>query len=174
MPDSLRARIAGGCFHTVIEHHHAIRTLVHSGLYGSALALIRPTFEAFVRGLWVARVAEDGEVERLTKDKFPPFGEMIEAIEATGKAGDGQLSRLKTDHWKHLCSLTHTGAGQIIGRLTPNGLGGDGFTDEEIVAALAWADCLAIQVVRSLGRLADRPNVVRAADSKAVDHFEAA
>jgi hypothetical protein len=172
LPDSLRTQIAGGCFHAVIEHHQAIRNLIHDGLNGSALALIRPTFEAFIRGAWVAAVASDDEVEKLRReDDFPSLGQMLSLLETVGNVGKGRLMKLKDDHWKRLCSLTHTGSSQILGRLTPTGLGGDGFHDAEILDALTWADWLVIQAVRTIGALADNPNTVRAADERVVAHF---
>ncbi|WP_425519495.1 DUF6988 family protein [Xanthomonas arboricola] len=40
-------------FTVVHEHQRACCQLTYSGLLGSAMALMRPSFEAFVRGLWL-------------------------------------------------------------------------------------------------------------------------
>jgi len=40
-------------FAVVHEHQSSVMLLVKHGLLGSATALMRPSFEAFVRGLWL-------------------------------------------------------------------------------------------------------------------------
>jgi hypothetical protein len=44
-------------------------------LYGSALALVRPVFEARLRAHWVVGCAKDAEVDQLAED--PDFDIMI-------------------------------------------------------------------------------------------------
>ena len=51
LPRNKRVQLASACWHVAIEHYMAIVVLVREGLYGSALALMRPAIEAFVRGL---------------------------------------------------------------------------------------------------------------------------
>jgi hypothetical protein len=47
IPDQRRYRIAGGCFYIAMEHQKAIVLLVAKQLYGPALSLVRPIYEAF-------------------------------------------------------------------------------------------------------------------------------
>lgn len=53
-------------FAVVHEHQSSAMLLVKHGLLGSATALMRPAFEAFVRGLWL-QWADDQELARFQK-----------------------------------------------------------------------------------------------------------
>ena len=53
-------RLAEGCLDVALEHHRAIVLLISHALYGSAFALIRLLFEAYMmRGLWLHRCASE-------------------------------------------------------------------------------------------------------------------
>jgi hypothetical protein len=99
----------------------AILVLVDEGLYGSALALIRLQFEAYVRGMWLTRCAGDGEVDRAGNDDFPVINSMIESLEHPGLLDSSLLSTIKRDAWEPLNSHTHTGYQQIGPRLNKDG-----------------------------------------------------
>jgi hypothetical protein len=162
LPTEKRTQLACACWHVAFEHHQAIVILTHEGLYGSARALIRPLFEAYVRGLWLKLAASDKQVDDAGRDQFPEFGLMIGGIEATGQVPQGGLSAIKAGSWKRLCSLTHTGYQQIRARLTPEGLG-YAYTDGEIMEALIWADWIVLHAVVAFGNTAGDESVARAA-----------
>ncbi|MGH8464132.1 MAG: DUF6988 family protein, partial [Pseudomonas sp.] len=61
-PDHMAA-VAFGVVH---EHQKSVMVLVQHGLLGSATALMRPAFEAFVRGLWL-QWANDDELAHFQK-----------------------------------------------------------------------------------------------------------
>lgn len=120
-------------FHsTVIEHHRSIIVLIESKLFSSACSLIRPLFEAYVKGLWFSHCAEDKDFNALRKDKFQKtFGLMIAEIDE--KKGS-KLSVPKGYYWKTLNSFTHSGAA-LLGRK----YNGDSITnshDEELLKSL--------------------------------------
>jgi hypothetical protein len=138
-----RSYLSGACLHASIEHGMAILVLVDEGLYGSALALIRLQFEAYVRGLWLAQCASDCEVDKAGRDEFPKIGPTIESLERPGLLDSALLSTIKGDAWKPLNSLTHTGYQQIGPRLNKDGIGSY-FDDNQIRVALNWAEALAI------------------------------
>lgn len=149
-----RARISAGCFHMAIEHSQALVLLLSQGLPGSALALQRPLLEAFVRGVWILRAATDESVDRAGNDNFPnDFGLLIREIEAAGVFVPGMLSDLKADHWKRLCSLTHTGFQQIGARYTASGLG-QNYEEDELMSALAFANGISAMTVMEFAGLA--------------------
>ena len=138
-----RSYLSGACLHASIEHGMAILVLVDEGLYGSALALMRPQFEAYVRGMWLAQCAGDSEVDGAGRDKFPKIGPMIASLEKPGLLDIALLSTIKRGAWEPLNSFTHTGYQQIGPRLNKNGIGSY-FDDEQILAALNWAEALTI------------------------------
>ena len=129
-----RSRLACACWHVAVEHSMAIVVLVHEKLHGSALALIRPLFEAYARGMWLMHAATDDEVDR------------------AGHIVGGALVGLKKDSWSRLCSFTHTGYQQIGARLTPEGLGYD-YQDGEILQALEWADGITLMSLMAFAGL---------------------
>ena len=149
-----RTQLAGGCFHVSVEHSQAIVVLMHERLYGSALALIRPLFEGFVRGLWLLQVATVEDVDRAGQDVFPSFSQLIQGLEepVSGNPG-GALTMIKAHRWSELCSYTHTGFRQIGARLTTDGLG-CGYEDSQLCDALLWADSIAIMLAMSFRYLA--------------------
>ena len=60
--------MAGALFDQVHEHHRAI-SCSKVPLDGSAFSLFRPTFETYVRRVWLLRCASEKEVRRFAKDK---------------------------------------------------------------------------------------------------------
>jgi hypothetical protein len=137
-----RSHLSGGCLHASIEHGMAILILVGEGLYGSALALMRLQFEAYVRGIWLAQCASDSEVDKAGQDEFPKMQPMIGALEKPGLLGDF-MSTIKSGGWEALNSLTHTGYQQIGPRLNKDGIGSY-FDDDQIRKASHWAEALTI------------------------------
>ena len=97
-----RAYLSGACLHASIEHGMAIFVLVDENLYGSALALLRLQFEAYVRGMWLAQCAADSEIDRAGRDDFPGINSMIACLEKPGFLDSALLSTIKSDAWKSL------------------------------------------------------------------------
>lgn len=171
LPTDDRVQLASPCFHMAIEHSQAIVVLVHERLHGSALALVRPLFEAFIRGLWLMHAAPLEALESVRKDDFPSIGVMIGALEAD-KFPTDSLSSMKADYWKLLCSVTHTGFRQIDARLGATGLDSH-YTDEEITAALGWADGISLMCVIQFAGLIDDNAVAKRIALGALDKMKA-
>ena len=139
LPEDKRSQLASACWHVANEHSMAIVVLVRQTLHGSALTLIRPLFEAYVRGMWLMHAATNDDIDRAGRDEFPNdfnrlVGELDEKFPSLRP-----FSAVKNQSWGRLCSLTHTGYQQIGARFTPQGLG-HGYQDSEILQALDWAD----------------------------------
>lgn len=164
-----RSYLSGACLHASFEHGLAILVLVHEELYGSVLALIRLQFEAYVRGLWLAECATDSEVDKAGSDKFPfQIDKMIASLEKSGLLDSAMLSAIKSDAWKPLNSLTHTGYQQIGPRLSKEGIGSH-FNDDQIRVALNWAEALAILCTVAFAGLAKDDQLALAALERAQD-----
>ena len=99
-------------FHdSVIEHYRSIGVLIENELHSSASTLLRPLFEAHVKGLWFAEHAKENDFERLRNDKFEKvFRTLVSDIDPNG---DGGLEKAKKKAWGPLNSLTHAGAAQL-------------------------------------------------------------
>jgi hypothetical protein len=155
LPDEKRVQLAAACWHIAIDHQMAVVVLVHETLHASALALMRPTIEAYVRGLWLRYAATDQELDKAGRDQFANdfFGKIVADLEMPGRFDHGALSHLKGETWRRLCSYTHTGYQQIGARLTTSGLGYD-YEESEILGALALVDSIALMAVIELAGLA--------------------
>ncbi|WBA84486.1 DUF6988 family protein [Endozoicomonas sp. GU-1] len=103
-------------FHsTVIEHHRSIVLLVEKKLFSSACVLLRPLFEAYVKGLWFSRCATDKDFKELRNDKFKKtFSVLVSEIDTKSPEGS-KLATPKGHYWKTLNSFTHSGAA-LLGR----------------------------------------------------------
>ena len=146
LPDDKRSQLASACWHVAIEHSMAIVVLVHETLHGSALALMRLLFEAYVRGMWLMYAATNEDIDRAGRDQFPSCSDIVTGLEKSHHFSSRPFSAVKNQSWKRLCSFTHTGYQQIGARLTPQGLGYD-YQDSEILEALHWADMLTLLAV---------------------------
>lgn len=76
--------------------------------YSSSFALLRPLFEAYLRGLWLKHCASDTQVSTFCRGGKPPET-MVAEIESTETFTGGILSRIKKENWSAMCAFTHTG-----------------------------------------------------------------
>src|SRR6516162_2706111 len=53
-----------------LQHHRAIWLLKDAELYGSAFALVRPVFDAWLRALWINAIATPEEIEEASHDRL--------------------------------------------------------------------------------------------------------
>ena len=163
LPEDRRLQIAGALFKLAIDHSQAIVVLVGAGsdCYSSALALQRPCFEAFTRGLWVKWCATDPEIiDVVKKDEFPPG---IETKIETSEVFSGQLKALKSikqQFWTLWCSLTHGGMEQIVGQLSTSGIESN-HDPGKIQQALYWASLWQLVSATQLAAAADDEPLVR-------------
>src|SRR5260370_37195457 len=82
--DERRLRLPLAYTNLSLDHHRAIILLMRSGLHGSAMALVRLTFEAMIRAHWVAKCAIDSQVDEVAEDDnfmFPRMDDMAKAVD---------------------------------------------------------------------------------------------
>lgn len=139
-----RPRIAASCFDIAIEHQKAIILLIANKLYGSAFALVRLLFEAYIRGLWLNHCASDKEIDKFKKGKIDKeFGQLIKEIENIDGYNVGVLSKAKKAGWKVLNSFTHSGFNQVVRRNTDSTIEPN-YPDEEIEEAINFTNALGL------------------------------
>jgi len=162
VPTNDRAVIVAACQDVALEHHKSIVLTTREQFHGSAFALVRIEFEAYVRGQWLRYCASDDEVatfkERDKLDKT--FGEIIGDLEGHEAFDVGVLSKIKRESWTAMNSFTHTGLLQVVRRLSATKIGSN-YPEEEIVGTLDFADSIAILAALAIvnvatGKLADR------------------
>lgn len=145
-----RSTFAAACLDLVQEHCKAIRRLIGGpppALSGSAFALVRPTFETFIRGLWLRYSATDKEVARFANnDRIDKtFAALLAEVESLPGFSEGALGKIKTTAWDSMCSYTHGGQFQAVRRMTSTHVG-PAYADEEVAEVLRFSviwTCLA-------------------------------
>jgi hypothetical protein len=119
--------ISASLLHLALEHHGGIQVLVSyepSPLYGSAAALLRPQFEACVRGIWLGGCASEKDIDKFVKGGEPPvIDKLIRDIETLPGYTEGKLKAIKDEVWRTLCGLTHGGSTQSASRISKREIG---------------------------------------------------
>ena len=144
IPANDRARAAASCLDVALEHHKAIHLTTTAELYGSAFALVRLQFEAYVRGCWIQYSASDIELEAFLHDRIDKsISAIIRDLERNKPFSEGVLSELKTESWSAMNSYTHTGLLQVARRSTTTEIGGN-YREDEIVQTVVFADTIGV------------------------------
>jgi hypothetical protein len=139
---NFRSRLAGGCLEIALEHQKAIVLLAARKLHGSAFSLARILFEAYVRGVWLNRCANDLDLERFEKERLAKkLGEMLNDIERLEGFEAKVLSDIKSRSWKVMNSFTHTGFHQVVRRQTETTIESS-YEVEEIGEVIDFANAL--------------------------------
>lgn len=91
-----RTRVVASLHHLCIEHHSGIILLCDNGVHGSAFALHRPQFEAYIRGAWLHHCADDQQIQKFLDGNDPPkVDDMIRRLETLESFNGGLLSTAK-------------------------------------------------------------------------------
>ncbi len=138
-------RAAAGCLQISIEHHASIELLVsHVHHRGSAAALVRPQFEAFLRGAWLHRCATEEKATAFLNDKDPPSPAVqIKELEQHEFFKNGYLTLLKAKLWDGLCSYTHAGGLHVTRRISATEIVAN-YSDEEMIEMLEICNLVAL------------------------------
>ncbi len=142
-----RSVIAGGCLDVALEHHEAIILLVKNKHIGSAFALVRCVFEAYIRAVWLHRCASDFELESFQNEKlYKKFDDILSEIKTIEGFDAGILSEVKKHWWSPMNSFTHCGYAQVARRYNGMAIGPD-YDEEDVCKALRFVDGVALLVV---------------------------
>lgn len=144
VPSNYRAKIAAGCLTLSLDHHKSIVLTTTAEFYGSAFALVRLQFEAYLKGVWLSYCATDQAIEKYKNDKLDVrIGTMITALEKKDSFNVGVLSNIKNDSLSAMNSFTHAGVLSINRYFSATEIGSN-FPPEEIKETLDFADTFAL------------------------------
>ncbi len=165
-----RERISGACFSVALEYHYSIVLLISNGLTGSACSLLRPLFEAFIRGVWIQHKATDEEVDKfIEKDTINKlFDELVKEVETVPGYDTGVLIEAKEKTWKALNSYVHGGFSQIKRRNTADSIEPN-YSDEEKVEALKGASAYGLLSFFGMAGLANNFELQKRIHAKIVE-----
>ena len=155
VPTNDRAVIVAACQDVALEHHKSIVLTTREQWHGSAFALIRLQFEAYVRGQWLRYCASDDDLATFKeRDKLgKTFGEIIGDLEGHEAFDEGILSNIKEKSWRAMNSFTHTGRLQVVRRIRTTEIGSN-YPQEEIVGTLDFAGIIAILAAMAIVNVA--------------------
>lgn len=143
----LRTRVVAVCFGVAQDHLAGMVTLLASAApnYSSAAALLRPQFEAYVRGMWLALLATDVQFERYVDGGATP--NMPAMIDAIGKIPDQgswpAVRRVYDGMWGELSGFTHTGIAHLK-RWSSDGVLQPAYDPLELVGMMDFASRIAL------------------------------
>jgi hypothetical protein len=122
LPTNHRARMALACLDLAIEHQAGICLLAEQSLWGSVYTLVRSMFDAFVRGVWLARCASDDELEsfEMAGLRRKPFEGVVDDVERALGHSRGVLSKLRRSSWAIFSDLTNAGLGDVRRKYGPS------------------------------------------------------
>jgi hypothetical protein len=166
MSAELRTRLAAACHFTAMEHHCGISLLFSAGHPAPALALLRPVFESYIRGVWLSDCATDTDIEDYKTGnwkKMPPIKTLVERLETTSTFDAGILSKSLQTNWETMCGYTHAGIEQV--RISSSGNAIErNCASEQVDEALDFAGACAIMAALAIATLAE--NVATAENLK--------
>jgi len=157
VPATRRNRAAGACFAVTQEHQQAIVILLQQQhpFHATAFALVRPVFEAYVRGMWLSHCATEGQVEAFANGAKPPdTASLVAAIEMAADIDNKLLTTIYKNNWASLCSYTHTGSHQVQRWNTSDDIE-PRYSVEEIGEVLRFTSGIALLSAFGLASLAD-------------------
>ncbi|MCU0952027.1 MAG: hypothetical protein MUC68_13470 [Burkholderiaceae bacterium] len=163
MPATLRNRTAGACFAIALEHHEAVTVLAAQAppLYSSAFALVRPTYESCLRGMWLSHCATEEQVKSFSMDcKVPDMASLAQAVENAGDLNRKQLSGIYAKHWSAFCSYTHSGGLHAQRWNTPDAIESN-FSDDEVREVLQFTSAMALLAAIGVATLASNEVLAR-------------
>jgi len=150
-----RTRIAAALFHLSMEHHGSIHLLITKKHYGSSFALLRPQFEAFVRGAWFQNCASIEQLNEYINNNEPPkINKLINEVESTPNYIENTLKEMKKNAWSSLCGYTHGGFSQVINRTTPTEVSND-YSDESIINLINQSSSITLLSLAAIASLID-------------------
>lgn len=133
-PEGRRVQLAMASFGIAIEHTFAIAQLFQLDMYSSAFALIRPLFEATIKGTWIHLCASDNKVKKYARGvELPSTKLMLEDLESSKLPSDvfENLNDIQEVGYKIFSSFTHAGFSQVAKWTSVDGIHPE-FNQEEI------------------------------------------
>ena len=159
VPSDNRSRLAGSCLSVALDHHAGLVLLISTGLYAPGFALLRPTYEAFVRGTWLRWCACESQVDDFMCNRpIPKIGHLLARIEQSSPFGAGVLDQAHKRNWGALCGLAHNGVEQTRYTLSETEIAR--YCSREVIdEALSYAGAIAFLSAIAVCAMADEDEI---------------
>jgi hypothetical protein len=110
-------RMGFALFQQSLDVDDGINVLLENNLPGPAMALARPRFEGYVRGLWLLRAATDDAVEKFQNGICPHFNVLMNQIGGDAETGGAWIKANADANLKDFHDLTHGGMSHVLRRV---------------------------------------------------------
>ncbi len=145
--------------HLSLEHEDGMCCLAEKGLYGSALALFRPQFEAYVRGIWLYSCATEEQLLKFLKgDSAPTLHEAIEQVEKCEGQESGRLKAMKKVLGKDLNDYTHGGSFQVLARSAKDGIANN-YDMPHMESVLVLSSTISFSTCLAIAKIVNEPEL---------------
>jgi len=122
LPSDDRTRLSAGLLQLAQEHHASIVLLIEHQQCGSAFALLRPLYEAYVRGVWLARVASEREFSRFQRDENFSLKDLASKVSVLPTFDGTNFAGLAGRALNAMHSYTHNGYLASVRRQSPDAI----------------------------------------------------
>lgn len=157
-----REHLAITSFFLTHEHNAAISLLNRSGLEGASLAMLRPCFEALVRGIWILRASSDEQVENFCMGRDSKKVETLLKDIRTHSPEDAFLEQTWLKSEDSLHPFTHVSY-QLLARRSADEAIAPFIDPTETARALAFAAGTSMLATVELAQLAGQIDLRRRA-----------
>jgi hypothetical protein len=158
-----RSELAATCYYVVWQHQAAVPRLYRDGLIAPATALLRCAWDAYIRGMWLERVATEDALNAFKAGGSPPSQKnLMQALEIADVLPPGILLSFHQTHYSELCDLTHTGIVQVSQQLRGDEICAQQ-EPEQLKSILAFVDSIALSAFAQAALIADDQALAREA-----------
>jgi hypothetical protein len=164
-----RAELAAACYHITCQHQLAIAHLCRLGLFAPAKALIRCTWESFIRGLWLERAATVSQLDVFRKiGSLPIIKNLLIAVDKNFLDNKRSYLKIHETSYKQLCDFNHTGVGQISNHLVAGEIVAQ-LSGSEIDRVLRFVEGLAYSALYYMAELGRNQDISQAVLSRILE-----
>ena len=155
--DDDRSRLCLGLLQLVQEHHNAIILLIEKKCFGSAFALVRPLYEAFIRGVWILKIATTEDVEKFSRNGPINLASIAEKIAHLSPYNQSRTIGTINANINAMHSYTHGGMHSVSRRISVDMIEPI-FGDDELIEVLDFAQLIGCFATCGVFEFFDTPN----------------
>ncbi len=154
-----------------LDVEDGIRVLLNKNSYlpGAALALARPLFESYVRGIWLLKTATDDDTDKfLSGEYYFKISNLVEAIGNDPDTDGKWINEIKEAHLRVMHDLTHGGTSHINSRCFPN-LIEPNYSEEHLIALVMLGIEIKIRICRVMLSMLQKDDALNSLNKRAED-----
>lgn len=164
----LKHRMGFALLQQSLDVDDGIVVLLENNLPGPAMALARPRFEGYVRGLWLLSTATDDAVKKFQNGTCPNFNMLMDQIGTDAETGGAWIKVNADANLKDFHDLTHGGMSHVLRRVNSSAIE-PGYPKEELISLVRFGLEIKIRVGVELLAWMQNESALKQLNQKAVD-----